>query len=670
MSEKKAEYETRSSNCRQWRLRTLLYIILAFPLLVVVCVKKEQLIHMLRAPSGQRLSVEEVPSEQLAGHLEALGLSPDSSVKFLRFSNGKSQKLRGRFLHITDIHPDPLYKTGSSIENVCHRGRPEGKKDEATRFGTAMAGCDSSMDLMEYTLKWIENNLRDKIDFVVWTGDNIRHDNDRNNPRTEAEIFDMNSKLTKRFEAMFRNPDSVDPRDFDVSIVPSVGNNDVFPHNLFSLGPTLQTREFYNMWANLIPEDQQRAFARDTSFFVEVIPGKLAVLSINTLYLYKANPLVDNCNSKKQPGYQLLLWLGYVLEELRERGMKVWLTGHVPPLPKNFDQSCYDKYTLWTNEYRDVIIGGLYGHMNMDHFVPVDGKKSWKSVEASTNTVKRALDDEDFSFEFNEDDGEVLESAIEASDVRLMGAKPVNKNAYMDSVREGFYKKVASRMGKVGANKKKGKKDKKKKKKKKHPKDTSVERYSIVNIAGSVIPTFNPAFRVWEYNTTGLEEGVTQEALNSFKPWDAFFRQLESQIEYDVSNKAEASAWDGLSSILRGSKKKKVDKTIPKRMPSNLKPGPGYAPQLFSPTRFVQYYADLDVIDKEYKKALKLGASEEEAAESAFKYQVEYCSDSEPYSMKSLLAQDYIDLAVKLAHDDTLWEKYTERAFCSTGYDG
>ncbi|CUS23471.1 LAQU0S10e01112g1_1 [Lachancea quebecensis] len=668
MSEKKVNIETRRTSCRQWRFRTLLCIALAFPLLMLVCVKKEHLLHTLRGPAVERLSVEEVPSDQLADHLEALGLSSDSSIKIMRFSNGKSQKLHGRFLHITDIHPDPLYRTGSSIENVCHRGQPDGKEDEATRFGTAMAGCDSSMDLMEYTLKWIENNLRDKIDFVVWTGDNIRHDNDRNNPRTEAEIFDMNAKLTKRFEAMFRNPKSVDPRDFDVSIVPSVGNNDVFPHNLFSLGPTLQTREFYNMWANLVPEDQQRAFARDTSFFVEVIPGKLAVLSINTLYLYKANPLVDNCNSKKQPGFQLLLWLGYVLEELRTRGMKVWLTGHVPPLPKNFDQSCYDKYTLWTNEYRDVIIGGLYGHMNMDHFVPVDGKKSWKSVEQSAAALEKDLDDDAYPYEDDQDDDEVLQSAVEASDARLMGAKPVNKNAYMDSVREGYYKKVASRMGKIKADKKKDKK--KKKKKKKHPKNNSVERYSIVNVAGSVIPTFNPAFRVWEYNTTGLEGSMAQDCSSSFKPWDAFFRQLDSQIEFDVSSEAKGDAWGSLSSIMRGSKEKKVDKTIPKRMPSNLKPGPGYAAQLFSPTRFVQYYADLETIEKDYKKALKLGASEDEAAAAAFKYQVEYCSDSEPYSMKSLLAQDYIDLAVKLAHNDTMWEKYTERAFCSTGYDG
>lgn len=41
--------------------------------------------------------------------------------------------LKGRFLHITDIHPDPYYKTGATFESGCHskpkkeRGKSKGK---------------------------------------------------------------------------------------------------------------------------------------------------------------------------------------------------------------------------------------------------------------------------------------------------------------------------------------------------------------------------------------------------------------------------------------------------------------------------------------------------------------------------------------------------------------
>ena len=196
---------------------------------------------------------------------------------------------------------------------------------------------------------------------LFWTGDNVRHDNDRKIPRTEMQILEMNDQISRKMQRVFSDPNSDNPRDFDVTLIPSIGNNDVFPHNMFALGPTLQTREYYRIWDNVIPQEQQRTFYRGACFVTEVIPGRLAVLSINTLYLYKANPLVDNCDSKKQPGYQLLAWLGSVLEELRQRDVKVWLSGHVPPIEKNFADSCYDKFTLWTHEYRDIIIGGLYG---------------------------------------------------------------------------------------------------------------------------------------------------------------------------------------------------------------------------------------------------------------------------------------------------------------------
>ena len=42
--------------------------------------------------------------------------------------------LKGRFLHITDFHPDPHYKTGATLESGCHR-RPKPDKGKARAFG-------------------------------------------------------------------------------------------------------------------------------------------------------------------------------------------------------------------------------------------------------------------------------------------------------------------------------------------------------------------------------------------------------------------------------------------------------------------------------------------------------------------------------------------------------
>lgn len=608
-------------------------------------------------------------SLQLLNDIEftRLGLTPREPVIIKDVKTGKERKLHGRFLHITDIHPDPYYVEGSSIDAVCHTGKPSQKKDVAPKFGKAMSGCDSPVILMEETLRWIKENLRDKIDFVIWTGDNIRHDNDRKHPRTEAQIFDMNNIVADKMTELFSAGNEEDPRDFDVSVIPSLGNNDVFPHNMFALGPTLQTREYYRIWKNFVPQQQQRTFDRSASFLTEVIPGKLAVLSINTLYLFKANPLVDNCNSKKEPGYQLLLWFGYVLEELRSRGMKVWLSGHVPPIAKNFDQSCYDKFTLWTHEYRDIIIGGLYGHMNIDHFIPTDGKKARKSLLKAMEQSTRVQQGEDSNEEDEETElNRILDHAMAAKEVFLMGAKPSNKEAYMNTVRDTYYRKVWNKLERVNEknveNEKKKKEKKDKKKKKPITRKELIERYSIVNIGGSVIPTFNPSFRIWEYNITDIVND-SNFAVSEYKPWDEFFESLNKIMEDSLLEDEMDSSWINREKMgeKKNKKKKKNDKTMPIEMPDKYELGPAYVPQLFTPTRFVQFYADLEKINQELHNSFV-------ESKDIFRYEVEYTSDEKPYSMDSLTVGSYLDLAGRLYENKPAWEKYVEWSFASSGY--
>jgi endopolyphosphatase len=590
-----------------------------------------------------------------------LGLTPQRPVRVQ--GNHRSQTIHGRFLHITDIHPDEHYKEGSDIDNVCHRGKPGKASKGASKYGDATLGCDTPVVLMNETMEWIRNNLRDKIDFVIWTGDNIRHDNDRKIPRTEMQIFDMNGRVARIFHDIFHG-DALDPRHYDVPVIPSLGNNDVYPHNLFAPGPTLQTRELWSLWQSFIPEEQLHVFERGSYYFNEVIPNQLAVLSINTLYLFKANPLVDNCDNRKDPGFKLFQWLGVTLEELRLRGMKVWLSGHVPPIPKNYDITCYRKFVLWLHEYRDIIIGGVYGHMNMDHFIPVDAQKAYKSYHQSLLKQGFEIDDH-FIQMFELDEGEPdleeqylamgfnvsepdLNVAIAAKEAHALGGAPTNKESYMASVRETFYADVKSK-------KKSG---------------IHSERYAITNVAASVIPTFNPGFRIWEYNITGIEERLS---LNP-KPWGQFFAELEAKLEQnDFDDEIEIMG----KKKKKGEKKKEPDISLPKPMPDDAELGPGYVPQTLSPLRFVQYYLDLKAVN---------------GGEKPLEFEVEYTSDGEPYNMKSLLVDDFLTLARKLgkplknlkpksmneedkveedskeAKLDDLWETYVKFAFVSSGY--
>lgn len=563
----------------------------------------------------------------------------------------KERVIKGRFLHITDIHPDSLYQYGYSIDKSCHFPQANDNKgtfikdnlkkilnwdknsDRAPFFGKPMSQCDSPMELMSNTLNWIQANLKDKIDFIIWTGDNMRHDNDRYNPRTELLILDMNQLVSDTFYDKFVN--DTDKANF-IDIIPSLGNNDVFPHNLFALGPTLQTREFLKIWYPYVPQEQHKIFQRGLSFVKEIIPNKLAVISINSLYLFKANPLVDNCNSPKQPGYQLLTWLGLVLDEMRHRGMKVWLSGHVPPLLKNLDDSCYNKFTMWVKEYNDIIIGGVYGHMNVDHFVPVNGKKARKDLELSYSQNVDNKNNKLSKFDFDID-----------TDLEPMGAKPQNKEIYMQGVKDQ-YEEIFKR----------------KSKKKVKDKD-----FAIVNVAGSVIPTFNPSFRIWEYNITNLQDEVLSITKDEHQDsWENFFNDLDKQLDEIFKNSMNVEDDSNLLKNRFSIDVLKNDRSIPRKKPKGLPLGPAYRPQLFSPERFIQYYLPLDEVNDKFEKLIAKGLDKESAIKESFQYEIEYTSNDEPYNLENLFVKDYLKLAKRLINDKKSWARYMKYSYISTDY--
>lgn len=45
----------------------------------------------------------------------------------------------------------------------------------------------------------------------------------------------------------------------------------------------------YSIWSDYIPAEDYHVFQRGAYFAIDVIPDKLAVISLNTLYWYDAN---------------------------------------------------------------------------------------------------------------------------------------------------------------------------------------------------------------------------------------------------------------------------------------------------------------------------------------------------------------------------------------------
>lgn len=571
-----------------------------------------------------------------------------------------TRQLRGKFLHITDIHPDPFYRTGSDPDgdHPCHRGN-----GRAGYFGAEATGCDSPITLINATFDWIKHNIRDDIDFVIWTGDSARHDNDELYPRTNKQVEQLNEFVVSKFGEVFGKPDNKhddDPtNDFIVPIIPTYGNNDILPHNILTPGPNRWTRKYLTIWEKFIPQEQRHSFARGGWFFTEVIPKKLAVFSLNTLYFFESNGAVDGCYDPNDPGYEHFEWLRIQLQFLRERGMKAILTGHVPPArtesKQNWDESCYQKYNLWLRQYRDVIVGNVYGHMNIDHFVlhdvrelaykfkipGIDDKLRGRTLASQNNLHTYAKNDyltdlRDHWRNLPRPPRGMTESGEETDmDVQMKGNKHKRYNQYL--------KEIGGPYG---------------------------ERFSLSVISPSIVPNFFPSLRIVQYNISGLEKDHPAS-----KPYAPGYQEMyslpgaepEEQIANSWWHEEDLENGHSLESdmITQKKKKKKSKKpkpnfVIPNPPPKTAAPGPAYSSQTFSWLSWRQLYANLTEINRAVAKEYKDAGLEQNDADSVseatfnkhFNFELEYDTrDDHAYKLKDLTIRSWLGLAEKIARN-------------------
>ncbi|KAI0572948.1 endopolyphosphatase [Pyrenophora tritici-repentis] len=520
--------------------------------------------------------------------------SPGSGATAMGVSSATNgqRTLKGRFLHITDFHPDPFYKTYASTTSdaACHRER-----GPAGIYGAETTGCDSPFALINQTFRWINDNLKNEIDFIVWTGDSARHDNDDAIPRTQKQVIEQNEYMVSKFTEVFgQNGHGGGTNAFAIPIVPTFGNNDILPHNIFTSGPNRWTTKYLDIWRGFIPEAQRHQFQQGGWFSVEVIPGKLATISLNTIYFFTSNSAVDGCAKKHEPGYEHMEWLRIQLQLLRERGMKAILMGHVPPArvdgKESWDETCWQKYALFERQFRDVIVGNLFGHMNIDHFMLQD----FESIEKDTE---------------NGHMGVSVRSATSGNEVELFEDGEVtvaSATDYLLNLRQAWAQLPAPP---VKSNKKlrtKSSKDRKEERKKYLEKigGQYAERYAVTHVAPSIVPNYFPTLRIIEYNITGLENFDVSTGSSSLPIVDASAGQMPiAATDYEDDEDYVRHLETVQRMKHRGKKDKKKRKykfEVPDGPSKTAPPGPAYSPQTLTWTRYVQYFANLTRINNDF----------------------------------------------------------------------
>lgn len=474
-------------------------------------------------------------------------------------------------------------------DDGCHRGR-----GPAGTYGAETSDCDSPFSLVNATFDWIDANLKDEIDFIVWTGDSARHDRDEDLPRNADQVLGTNRWIADKFVDMLADKGD---KGMTIPVVPNFGNNDILPHNILLPGPNKWFQHYSHIWRHFIPEEQRHSFEYGGWFNVEVIPNKLAVFSLNTLYLFDRNAGVDGCASPSEPGYKQMEWLRVQLQFLRGRGMKAILMGHVPPARTDskmlWDETCWQKYSLWMHQFRDVVVAGLYGHMNIDHFLIHDKNEiNIAALEGSEFGTREAMDDE--------------LTTQSASD-------------YLMELRSDWAKLEAPPTSGKEVNKEG------KRRKGKHRKDPWGERYHLSFVSPSVVPTYFPTLRVFEYNITGLEgtplwkdaaQGGDAQDIGSTSQKHLELRQVPTDTDFDPGFDHDSDLETDDDSVTATKKKNKKNKKKkhgkPKKPPAKDKdpnlhiplppsksspPGPAYSSQPLTLTGYTQYYANLTHIN-------------------------------------------------------------------------
>ena len=483
---------------------------------------------------------------------------------------------------------------------------------------------------------------------MIWTGDSARHDSDEKIPRDADQVLSSNRWVAQRFRDVLRRGDD----NSHIPIVPTFGNNDILPHNILQAGPNKWLKAYGDIWSKFIPEEQRHGFERGGWFYVEVIPDKLAVFSLNTLYFFAQNAAVDGCDSRSEPGYEHMEWLRIQLQFMRERGMKAILMGHVAPARTGskqvWDETCWQKYTLWLQQYRDVVVSGIYGHMNVDHFMLQDTKEVDLLIEgqSTANGVIRATMEDELTIE--------------------------SMNSYLKELRDGWsdLPDVADD-AEEGANSK-GKKGKKGKKSKKERALRKIggpwgERYQVTLVSPSVVPNFFPTLRIVHYNITGLNETTSGAGATSGLETSEQIHVLDKETDVYIGDDGDDDEYSeilvGDTEEAMGKKKKKKKKngkkpkkpkhpdlTIPSPPSKKSPPGPAYSPQTLTLLGYTQYFANLTVINNE-KSELTTSVEGQDSMRKpskpkAFKFEVEYDTFTDPvYKLKDMTVRSYIELA-------------------------
>jgi hypothetical protein len=346
---------------------------------------------------------------QLSFQVDAVDGSADGSVDA---TPGSPLSGTGSLLQLTDIHMDAHYIGGSTLKSHCHRSETSSrlyqrKSNAPHKLAGEIAarGCDASEEMVDGMFASVRELVATgDVDAVLWTGDNARHDNDKELPRTFEEILNMNHAVAQKMLATFNDSSNT-------IIIPSIGNNDIHPHNFFTeesgravlngladcwkpfLQPSHSELLSIDSHESILSRSPLETFL-EHGFYFRRVSSTLSVVSLNTLLFFNENEdESSSCTHFFSPARKQITWLRDVLhaiERVQERTstpQKVVFSGHIAPARLLYTPSCYDAYHDLARQFAPLIAMHVFGHTNFDYFEAIYEETAGVNNASSTKVA-------------------------------------------------------------------------------------------------------------------------------------------------------------------------------------------------------------------------------------------------------------------------------------------
>lgn len=281
-------------------------------------------------------------------------------------------------VHFSDIHIDREYTPGSDAKctkPICCRPYAD-KVGPVSQSAGAMGehGCDTTTSLAQNLLRTISANNK----FSIFTGDVV-----------EASVWLANRKdTTERLTQFNQELASI----LQHPVYPAIGNHESAPTNAFPRNTTTKSdvQWLFDLestgWAPLINATAAAQVARLSGSYSTIVPNtNLRIISINTVYWYKANFWLYDSDRKQPDPNGILAFTIQELQAAEDAGQRAWIVAHMPPGTTDTlrDQSNY--YDQIVQRYRNTIAGQFFGHTHQDQFFVAYSDYKKRSAETAVN---------------------------------------------------------------------------------------------------------------------------------------------------------------------------------------------------------------------------------------------------------------------------------------------